>query len=1061
MTGKCPSHPRTASASTAARLTRRRFLHTSALLGGSAMMAARSRWARLWTEANAPSNYPLAQPENILYTTCLQCNTGCEIKVKLLDGVAVKIDGNPYGPRAMWPHVSYESSPFEMAALDGSICPKGQAGLQTHYDPYRLVRVLKRAGRRGENKWMSIPFEQALEEIVNGGFLFRHVPGEENRYVEGLKDIWALRDPALARTMAEDVAKIWARKMSVEEFKAKYAVHLDKLIDPDHPDLGPKNNQLVFMWGRLKGGRSELIARFTRESFGSVNAHGHTTVCQGSLYFTGKAMSEQYVDGKWTGGRKAYWMADTTHAEFIIYIGASPMEGNYGPPLKVPRITEGLVENRLKIAVVDPRFSKAAAKAWKWIPIRPGTEAALALGMIRWILENHRYDRRYLENANRGAALAAGEPTWTNATWLVKIEADGRPSTFLRASELGLGDAHSFVVLRDGRPVAFRYDDPQTTVTGDLFVDTVIQGLRVKSALQLVYESAASRSLSEWAEICGISSEDIIELAREFTSHGKRSVIEPHRGVSQHTNGFYNVLAVMTLNLLIGNLDWKGGLIYGGGTYDQVGTMSGKPFNVLRHPARMTPFGISIIRHEVEYEKTTLFSGYPAKRNWYPFASDIYQEIIPSAGDAYPYPIKALFIYMGTPVYALPAGHTNIEILADPNRIALIVASDITIGETSMYADYIFPDLSYLERWEFHGTHPSIPHKVSPVRQPVVAPVTETVTVFGESMPLSLEALLLGLAEKLGLPGFGPNGFAPGQDLKRPEDLYLRMVANIAFGDRPDGTDAVPEASDEEVQLFLQARRHLPATVFDPERWERIVGPALWRKVITVLNRGGRFEPYEAAWIEDHVKAKYGKLINMYLEKVATTRSAMTGEFLSGIACYLPIRDILGRELPDAATFDLQLITHREISHTKSRTIADYWLLDLLPENAILMNPHDAARLRLKEGDRVKIISATNPEGIWDLKNGRKIPMIGSVRIVQGIRPGVISFALGFGHWAVGAGDVWIDGVRIPGDPRRAQGVHANAAMRVDAYLGNTCLVDPVGGSVSFYDTRVKVVKVS
>ncbi len=1063
MAEKRSSHSRTASAGPTAYLTRRRFLQTSALLGGSVAMIARSRWTRFWTEAtpNALVDYPLARAENILYTTCLQCNAGCEIKVKLLDGVAVKIDGNPYGPRAMWPHVSYESSPFEMAALDGSICPKGQAGLQTHYDPYRLVRVLKRAGRRGENKWMTISFEQALEEIVNGGFLFRHVPGEENRYVEGLKDIWALRDPALARAMADDIAKIWAGKMSIEEFKVKYAAHLDKLIDPDHPDLGPKNNQLVFMWGRLKGGRSEFLTRFTRDSFGSVNAHGHTTVCQGSLYFTGKAMSEQYVEGKWRGGRKAYWMADTTHAEFIIYIGASPMEGNYGPPLKVARITEGLVENRLKIAIVDPRFSKAAAKAWKWVPIRPGTEAALALGMIRWILENHRYDGRYLENANRGAAEAAGEPTWTNATWLVKIEADGRPSMFLRASEIGLGDAHSFVVLRDGCPVAFQYNDTKTAVTGDLFVDTVIQGLRVKSVLQLVYESATSRSLSEWAEICGVSPTDIIELAREFTAHGKRAVIEPHRGVSQHTNGFYNVLAIMTLNLLIGNLDWKGGLIYGGGTYDQVGTTAGKPFNVLKHPARMTPFGISIIRHEVEYEKTTLFSGYPAKRNWYPFASDIYQEVIPSAGDAYPYPIKALFIYMGTPVYALPAGHTNIEILADPKKIPLIVASDITIGETSMYADYIFPDLSYLERWEFHGTHPSIPHKVSPVRQPVVAPVTETVTVFGESMPLSFEALLLGLAEKLGLPGFGPNGFAPGQDLKRPEDLYLRMVANIAFGDHPDGADAVPDASDEEVQLFLQARRHLPVTVFDPERWERIVGPALWRKVITVLNRGGRFEPYEAAWIGDHVKAKYGKLINMYLEKVATTRSAMTGEFLSGVARYLPIRDILGRELPDAATFDLQLITHREIFHTKSRTVADYWLLDLLPENAILMNPRDATRLGLEDGDRVRIISATNPEGVWDLKNGRKIPMIGSVRIVQGIRPGVISFALGFGHWAVGASDVWIDGVRIPGDPRRAQGVHANAAMRVDEYLGNTCLVDPVGGSTSFYDTRVKIVKES
>jgi len=110
---------------------------------------------------------------------------------------------------------------------------------------------------------------------------------------------------------------------------------------------------------------------------------------------------------------------------------------------------------------------------------------------------------------------------------------------------------------------------------------------------------------------------------------------------------------------------------------------------------------------------------------------------------------------------------------------------------------------------------------------------------------------------------------------------------------------------------------------------------------------------------------------------------------------------------------------------------------------------------------QAKIISATNPEGVWDLKNGQKIPMVGRMKIVQGIRPGVISFALGFGHWGIGASDCTIDDMLIPADARRAKGIHGNAAMRVDDYLKNTCMVDTVGGSVSFYDTHVKVVKVT
>ena len=175
---------------------------------------------------------------------------------------------------------------------------------------------------------------------------------------------------------------------------------------------------------------------------------------------------------------------------------------------------------------------------------------------------------------------------------------------------------------------------------------------------------------------------------------------------------------------------------------------------------------------------------------------------------------------MGSPVYALPAGHKLIEILSDPKKLPLFFTSDIVIGETTMYADYIFPDLTYLERWEFAGSHPSVTPKVAPFRQPAAPPLTDTVTVYGEEMPLSLESLILGLAEKMKLPGFGENAFGPGLHLKRDEDMYLRMVANIAFGDKPDGSEKVPAASAEEIAIFEKARRHLPPTIYDLNRWQ-------------------------------------------------------------------------------------------------------------------------------------------------------------------------------------------------------------------------------------------------
>jgi anaerobic selenocysteine-containing dehydrogenase len=1041
----------------ASNLTRRGLLTSAALLGGSAVYhrIQGTLLAASPAEAAEAAAYTMSRPENTLYTVCLQCNLGCGIKVRRIKDVAVKIDGNPLSPWTMNPHLPYATPISDVATIDGAICPKGQAGLQTAYDPYRLRTVLKRAGPRGSGKWKTISFERAIHEIVNGGRLFADVPGEENRHVEGFKDLWALRDPALARTMAADVEAIRAKRMTVAEFKRKHAANLHVLIDPDHPDLGPKNNQFVYLRGREKGGRGDLVGRFVEAAFGSVNRHGHTTVCQGSLYFAGKAMSDQYSGGRWTGGRKWYWQADLESAEFVIFVGSNVFEGGYGPPLRAGKVTGGIASGKMKIAVLDPRFSPLAAKAWKWLPAIPGTDTAIAMAMMRWIIEERRYDARYLANANRAAATADGEPTWTNAPWLVKIEG-GRATRFLRAAEIGLSDRDLFVVLKDGRPVAVDPYDTRTAVEGDLLVDTMVGQVHVKSAFQLLFEETRRRTISAWAAIAGVWTEDIVELAKEFTSHGKRAVVDVHRGVSQHTNGFYNSLAWFTLNMLVGNYDWRGGSAWGQ-VYSQTGA-AGAPFALgALHPGRTTPFGVSIIRHEVSYENSTLFQGYPAKRPWFPLASDIYQEVVPSAGDAYPYPIKILYLHMGSPAYSLPAGHTNIEILADVKKIPLFIATDIVVGTTTMYADYIFPDLTYLERWEFQGTHPNVPFRSMPIFSPVIPPLTRLCRVFGQEIPISHEALMMGIAEKLGLPGFGKDGFGPGQDFLRPDDLYVRLAANVAFGTRAG--DEVPDASDEEVRLFLASRQHLPKSVFDPDRWRAILGERWWRKVVFVLNRGGRFDDYDRAFDGGKLRGHYGTLVSMYMEKVATTVNPMTGKPLPGLATYLPIADSLGRPIRDEAKgYDLHLITNRTMLQTKSRTITNYWLTAIEPENFVEMNPRDATARGLKDGQLVTIVSATNPDGVWDLKNGQRKPMVAKLKFKEGMRPGVVTFSLGYGHWATGAADIVIDGRRIKGDPRRATGINANAAFRTDPHISNTCLCDIVGASAVFYDTKVKVV---
>lgn len=767
--------------------------------------------------------------------------------------------------------------------------------------------------------------------------------------------------------------------------------------------------------------------------------------------------------GQWDrGGIPCYYQPDFVNSEFLIFFGANPYEANYGPTNFAERLTDGLVSGRLKWAVVDPRMSKTAARAWRWVPVQPGGDGALIMGMIRWIIENERYDAIFLSNANKGAAAADGEPTWSNLTWLVKIDDEG-PAALLRGEEIGQGDNTYFVVVRDGQPVAFRAYDTEQTAEGDFFFDGEIDGFRVKTAFQILWEEASSHTLEEWAEIAGISVEDIVELAREFTSHGKKAAAESHRGLLT-TSGFHNTLLVIALNVLIGNYAWKGGIIKGG-KWNEFGDEAGQPFQVYgMHPDKLATFGLSMGRHgywTVFYDNSTLFEGYPAKRPWHPFQTlgGYWHEVLPSCGASYPYQAKAVWMHMGTPIQAVPAAQTQLDVYADPFKLPLLWSTDPSLSEAASYADYAFPDTTYLERFDpYHPPAANSPQEYNPVRQPVITPLTDTAEIYGEEQHICMEAVALAIAERLGLPGYGPDGFGPGMDFTRPEDMYLKMVANIAWGHNEE--DNVPDATVEEIELFQLSRRHLAPTIYDYERWQSTVSAEMWPKVVFVLNRGGRWENFEDAWDGELYAHAYKHTIILYNEPMRlATRDSMTGKRYTAWPAYLsPMSDAMGQEITDDG-YPFYLITYKMITRTNWRLNEHYWSLGIQAENTIDMNRVDADRLGLRDGELVKLVSASNPEGVWDYRNGDTQACAGRLRVLEGLRPGVVAVAASFGHWFYGARDVEIDGQITRGDSRRARGINPNVVMRTDPHLKDICPSDLVGSNAS-YLTKVNVVKI-
>ena len=166
------------------------------------------------------------------------------------------------------------------------------------------------------------------------------------------------------------------------------------------------------------------------------------------------------------------------------------------------------------------------------------------------------------------------------------------------------------------------------------------------------------------ARLAGVRAADMVELAREFTSHGKKAVADIHRGVSQHTSGFYNVLAWYMVEHphRQPRLDGRPGQ---GHHLNDIGNRRASPSTSASRCRQAQALGSHIIRHVRSTTRAPCLRASRPSGSGIPFATDIYQEVIPSIGDVYPYPIKALLLYMGSPVYSLPAGHTLIEILSD------------------------------------------------------------------------------------------------------------------------------------------------------------------------------------------------------------------------------------------------------------------------------------------------------------------------------------------------------------------------------------------------------------
>ena len=449
-------------------------------------------------------------------------------------------------------------------------CAKGLSAHHWAYHAERLHRPLKRAGKRGEGKWLEVSWEEASQGIAG----------------------------------------------QLKEISEKHGSTSIAWSTPDYPYL-------------KQGGYSRLIsltkgARVKNEGYGDLA--GPTADFLTFGWMMGEFYSSHIIDPR-----------------LAIVWGYNPA---YTSNLRMREIAEARKKG-CRVVVIDPRKSATASKADEHIPLRPGTDGALALGMIHVVLKEKLQDEQcILEN--------------TVGPFLVRSY-DG---SFLRENQVDPGgDEKGFMVWDkvSGRPR--RHDEPGLDPA--LQGEYVCSGTLCRPAFALLSGMVMEFTPERVSEITDIPSETVYRLALQYAKE-KPAAIHRGWGLQRSFYGDLTCRAINTLAAVTGNMN-----------------MERRSSFVLNKRPFLMPAGV--------YTEIPIMMLYPAITQGEPF------------------PVKALCFMGHNFVNQLPNANRIVKELFP--KLELILVADLFMTATAEHADYVLPAASFLECSDLVvGMYPQMPY---------------------------------------------------------------------------------------------------------------------------------------------------------------------------------------------------------------------------------------------------------------------------------------------------------------------------------------------------------------
>ena len=326
-----------------------------------------------------------------------------------------------------------------------------------------------------------------------------------------------------------------------------------------------------------------------------------------------------------------------------------------------------------KIIVIDPRQSSTAAMADEWIGINPQTDPALALGMMRWIIENGRQASDKLVSESCAPYLI------DEATRQYARDAEGNYLVWDEAAQAAVA-APAAADIKAG------------AVTPALSGTFEVDGATCRTAYDHLVDACEPYTPEYTAQICGIDADTVTRLAQEYAD-AQPAAIRMGQGMQRVYHSYAPFRAVATLAMVAGYIG-----VPGGGASHAGGTATTRPVADYTGPVYNYTGWADTGKTANMLSTSVLYS---------------------AAEQADPMPIEFMWF----------ANSNFINMSPDSNRIVnsvipgmgFIVTVDPWWTWTAKYSDIVLPATTYWEHWDLIDRSPWVMFN-----QPGIQPMGES-----------------------------------------------------------------------------------------------------------------------------------------------------------------------------------------------------------------------------------------------------------------------------------------------------------------------------------------------